>query len=451
MDHQVTLTEMLDAREKRAFRQQKLLEKYHCTTICFTMNIAGPVKNNPLILRGFQLGKRLLEERMGALKIKPIYFEESNEATGNEAFYVLDREPLMIKRITSDIEDGSDLGRLFDIDVLRADGQKVDRTELGLRPRSCLICGKSAKECSRSRIHSVLELQHRTKQLLIEAIEETDAQDAAKLAIRALLYEVCTTPKPGLVDCVNSGSHKDMDIFTFMNSASALFPYFETCVKIGKQTSNLPAAVTFTRLRSAGKKAEADMFSATKGINTHKGAIFSIGILCSALGRLSRNQWKMPEIILKECAVIAEGLVDSDFSNLTKENAVTSGQKLYLQYHITGIRGQIEAGLPAVQYAGLPILKKGLANGLNMNDAGCAALLTLMVSTTDTNLIARSDITTQQKTVQTIKEILIQTPYPDKQILEQLDQIFIEKNLSPGGSADLLAICYFLYFLESEA
>ena len=428
MDHQVTLTEMLDAREKRAFRQQKLLEKYHCTTICFTMNIAGPVKNNPLILRGFQLGKRLLEERMGALKIKPIYFEESNEVTGNEAFYVLDREPLMIKRITSDIEDGSDLGRLFDMDVLRADGQKVDRTELGLRPRSCLICGKSAKECSRSRIHSVLELQHRTKQLLIEAIEETDAQDAA-----------------------NSGSHKDMDIFTFMNSASALFPYFETCVKIGKQTSNLPAAVTFTRLRSAGKKAEADMFSATKGINTHKGAIFSIGILCSALGRLSRNQWKMPEIILKECAVIAEGLVDSDFSNLTKENAVTSGQKLYLQYHITGIRGQIEAGLPAVQYAGLPILKKGLANGLNMNDAGCAALLTLMVSTTDTNLIARSDITTQQKTVQTIKEILIQTPYPDKQILEQLDQIFIGKNLSPGGSADLLAICYFLYFLESEA
>ena len=74
-----------------------------------------------------------------------------------------------------------------------------------------------------------------------------------------------------------------------------------------------------------------------------------------------------------------------------------------------------------------------------------------MVSTTDTNLIARSDITTQQKTVQTIKEILIQTPYPDKQILEQLDQIFIGKNLSPGGSADLLAICYFLYFLESEA
>lgn len=451
MDYQVTLAEMLDARERRAFRQQKLLKEYHCTIICFTMNIAGPVKNNPLILRGFQLGKRLLEERMEALKIKPVYFEEINEVTGNEAFYILDWEPLIIKRITSDIEDESALGRLFDMDVLRAAGQKVDRTELGLPPRSCLVCGKPAKECSRSRIHSVAELQSRTTQILTEAIEETDAKDAARLAVRALLYEVCTTPKPGLVDRTNSGSHKDMDIFTFMDSACALFPYFETCTKIGKQTSNLPAAETFIRLRPAGKKAEADMFSATQGINTHKGAIFSVGILCATLGRLSRDQWRMPEMILKECAAMTQGLVDSDFAGLTKENAVTAGQKLYLQYRITGIRGQVEAGLPAVQYTGLPILKEGLSRGLSINDAGCVALLALMASATDTNLIARSDVATQQKTVENIKEVLGRTPYPDKQILEQLDQNFIEKNLSPGGSADLLAICYFLYFLESEA
>lgn len=148
---------------------------------------------------------------------------------------------------------------------------------------------------------------------------------------------------------------------------------------------------------------------------------------------------------------MTQGLVDSDFAGLTKENAVTAGQKLYLQYRITGIRGQVEAGLPAVQYTGLPILKEGLSRGLSINDAGCVALLALMASATDTNLIARSDVATQQKTVENIKEVLGRTPYPDKQILEQLDQNFIEKNLSPGGSADLLSICYFLYFLESEA
>ncbi|MDO4340745.1 MAG: triphosphoribosyl-dephospho-CoA synthase CitG [Eubacteriales bacterium] len=451
MEHQVTLTEMLDARERRAFRQQELLRKYHSAMICFTMNIAGPVKNDPLILRGFQLGKRLLEERMDAMKIKPVYFEESSEVTGNEAFYVLDRDPVAIKRITSDVEDGSDLGRLFDMDVLREDGQKVDRTELGLSPRRCLVCGGPAKECSRSRIHSVTELQSRTKQILTEAIEETDAKDAARLAVRALLYEVCTTPKPGLVDRSNSGSHKDMDVFTFMDSASALFPYFETCARIGKQTSGQPAAKTFLQIRPAGKRAEADMFSATRGSNTHKGAIFSMGILCAALGRLPREQWKIPELILKECAAMTQGLTDSDFAGLTKETAVTTGQKLYLQYQITGIRGQVEAGLPAVQKAGLPVLKEGLARGLTINDAGCAALLALMASATDTNLIARSDIATQQKTVEHIKAILAETPYPDKQVLEQLDREFIQKNLSPGGSADLLSICYFLYFLESEA
>lgn len=451
MEHQVTLTEMLDARERRAFQQQKLLEKYRSTMICFTMNIAGPVKNNPQIARGFELGKRLLEERMSAVKIKPVHMEEIRKATGNEAFYILDRDPLTIKEITSEVEDDSALGRLFDMDVLKANGQKVERTELGLPARRCLICGGPAKECARSRIHSVAELQSRTNQILAEAIEETDARTAARLAVRALLYEVCTTPKPGLVDRVNSGSHKDMDIFTFADSACALYPYFEACARIGRQTADLPAPETFRRLRPAGKKAEADMFSATRGINTHKGAIFSVGILCAALGRLPEKSWKLPEAVLDECAAMTRGLTASDFAGLTKENAVTVGQKLYLQYGITGIRGQAEAGLPAVRNAGLPVLKNGLARGLSLNDAGCAALLALMASATDTNLIARSDVTTQQKTVARIKELLTENPYPDRQTLERLDREFIEKNLSPGGSADLLAICYFLYFLESEA
>lgn len=451
MEHHVTLPEMLDARERRVFRQQQLLEKYHSPLICFTMNIAGPVKNSALIRRGFDLGKRLLRERMDAAGIKPLYTEESHGATGNEAFYLLQEKPLAIKKITSEVEDESPLGRLFDMDVLRTDGQKVDRAELGLPPRRCLICGGPAKECSRSRRHSVEELSRRTREILQTALEETDARDAAVLAVRALLYEVCTTPKPGLVDCANSGSHRDMDIFTFMNSSSTLYPYFEACTRIGRQTSLLPAPETFLRLRPAGKKAESDMFSATGGINTHKGAIFSMGVLCGALGRLPREQWKTPTAVAAECAAMTRGLTASDFAGLTEETAVTTGQKLYLQYQITGIRGQVEAGFPAVQKAGLPVLKEGIARGLSLNDAGCAALLALMVSSTDTNLIARSDVAASRKTTGAIKKLLDTSPYPDRQTLLQLDRQFIRQNLSPGGSADLLAICYFLYFLENES
>ena len=110
----------------------------------------------------------------------------------------------------------------------------------------------------------------------------------------------------------------------------------------------------------------------------------------------------------------------------------------------------MESGLPAVRNAGLPILKEGISRGLSLNDAGCSALLALMVASTDTNLIARSDMETYKKTVAKIREVLDKNPFPDHTILKQLDRKFIEMNLSPGGSADLLAICYLFYFLENE-
>ncbi len=272
----------------------------------------------------------------------------------------------------------------------------------------------------------------------------------SSLATRALLYEVSTTPKPGLVDRNNSGSHKDMDIFTFINSASALGPYFGQCYLLGKKTASLDPTETFESLRPLGKEAENAMYKVTGGVNTHKGAIFSMGIICAALGRINRCDWNKPECILDECAAMTNGLIEKDFAGITMDNATTVGQKLYINYGITGIRGQVAAGFPAVRLAGLPVLRRGLSNGLSFNDAGCACLLRLMTSATDTNLIARSNMAVYEKTIAHIKGLLQDNPYPTQDTLLELDQAFIEKNLSPGGSADLLAICYFLFFLEQE-
>ena len=291
------------------------------------------------------------------------------------------------------------------------------------------------------------------------------SEPVSHLALRALLCEVCTTPKPGLVDRANSGSHRDMDIYTFVDSAFALQPYFEECARIGQKTALLAAPETFGLLRPAGIRAEKKMFAATGGVNTHKGAIFSIGIVCAAIGRLAEipsGEDRLPgasrgvsrpavhpsaDAILSECAAMTQGLTASDFAGLTPDRAVTTGQRLYLQYGITGIRGQAEAGFPAVRETGLPVLKNGISMGLSVNDAGCAALLALMCASTDTNMIARSNIDTQQRVVEEIRELLIADPYPDRRTLEDLDREFISLNLSPGGSADLLAICYLLYFL----
>ena len=450
MEQEVSLLQMLDAREQRVWHQQELLGRYGKPLVCFTMNIAGPIKDSALIRRGFARGRELLERQFLRCKWTPLKVDIRRAATGCEAFYVLDADPLAIKRLTTLVEDASPLGRLFDMDVIRPDGKKVDREEIKLEGRRCLICGGPAKGCSSRRVHTVAELQAKTTAILTETMTALDAQTAAQQAVRALLYEVTTTPKPGLVDRRNCGSHQDMDSFTFMSSAASLYPYFEACTRAGQATANQPAPETFAALRDLGCEAEGEMLAATHGVNTHKGAVFSVGIVCAALGRLDRSLWEEPARVLAEVAAMTRGLTARDFAGVTAENAVTAGQKLYVTYGITGVRGQVEAGLPAVLEHGLPALETGLAQGYDINRAGCGALLAMIANSTDTNLIARSDRATQQAVVAELTALLEKDPYPDEAALCALDDRFIAANLSPGGSADLLALCYLLHFFKTE-
>ena len=465
METTVSLVQMLDARERRVQHQQELLARYHKPLICFTMNICGPVKDSPLIRRGFGRGRQLLRQQFLRAKLTPLHQDAVREVTGCEAFYVLDADPLTIKKFTTDIEDATPLGRLFDMDVIRPDGLKVDREELNLEGRRCLICGgggnggASARPGAAAgadgwppprRIHTVAELQEKTTEILTEARDVQDIADAARLAVRALLYEVTTTPKPGLVDRRNSGSHRDMDVFTFMDSAAALYPYFEACARTGRETAEQPAPETFAALRPLGCEAEGEMLDATGGVNTHKGAVFSVGIVCAALGRLDRSLWADAARVLAEVSAMTAGLTEKDFAGVTAENAATAGQKLYIRYGITGVRGQVEAGLPAVLNVGLPVLEAGLAKGYDFDRVGGGALLAILANSTDTNIIARSSRERQLALTEELKALLAQTPYPDKDALAALDDRFIAENLSPGGSADLLALTWLLHFVTTE-
>lgn len=437
---EVSLLQILEAREQRVIRQQKLLQ-HKKTLICFTMNIAGPVKNTPLITECFQIGHQQLT---GLVQV--VHHELHIAPTGCEGYYVVESDPLQVKKLTAGLEDHFPAGRLFDMDVLRPDGQKVSREQLGLPPRKCLLCEQDAVICGRSRSHTVEQLQNKTQKLLQDAVWDRKSEQLGALAVQSLLYEVCTTPKPGLVDRNNSGSHRDMDIFSFMASAAALQPYFVRCARIGFETSTLSPAETFARLRLPGCLAEQDMYHATGGVNTHKGAIFTLGLLCGAAGRLDTT---IPASILDEVRLMTLGLTAQDFSGVTPENAATNGQMLFARYGITGVRGQAEAGFPAV-LRGLEIFRQGLAQGLSLNDAGCATLLHLLVATEDTNLISRSTIETGRKITEQIAALLQTEPYPSQATLLQLDETFAAQNLSPGGSADLLAAVYFLHFTDTE-
>lgn len=445
---QVTLTEMLQARERRADRQKVLFQKYGKTLICFTMNIAGPIKNSGQIQRGFQLGVRVLKEQLQIAGIDIAFFEENHKETGNEAFFVVDKDPYTVKKIAVEVEEYTQIGKLLYIEVFDSFGERVRRCDVGARERTCLICGGTAQVCARSRTHSVEQLQQESKSILLQSLQQADSHTIAQLACQALLYEVATTPKPGLVDRANSGSHRDMDIFSFQASAAALWPYFLQCAEIGMRTRTEAPEKTFVALRIPGKQAEGDMLRATGGVNTHKGAIFSMGLLCGALGRLKREQWGSPERILLECSAMTVGIVERDFAGLTSTQAKTTGQALYIKYGVTGVRGQAEAGFPAVLNVGLPKLEHGLAHGKTFNEAGCAALLAMLAVTVDTNLIHRGGYEKQQEVAAAMNRLLAAEPFPSEKTLELLDKQFIELNLSPGGTADLLALVYMLYFLK---
>lgn len=451
---EVTLTEMLEAREARVRRQEVLRERYGAPLISFSMNIAGPVKDSPLLRRAFRAGKRQLDTGLRAWGMKVLLREEKLAVTGCEMLYAVDAPAEKVKALCVSIEDGSTLGRLFDMDVIGADGEKLDREAVGGGARNCIVCGAAGRGCASRRVHSVPELQAATRQIIEAHFAAADRERAASLVTQALLDEVCVTPKPGLVDRENSGSHRDMDIFTFTASAAALTPYWERCVEIGQRTAALPSRETFRLLRQAGQEAERTMFAATGGVNTHKGAIFTLGLLCGAVGRLWRAEEPCREVeaLLAECAGLARAALEEDFSRLRSGDApCTAGERLYLTRGLAGIRGEAARGLPGVRNAALPALCRALEAGRSRNDAGAIALLHLIASTEDTNMVSRGGIEAAQAARAACAAVLARDPLPSMEVIAQLDRDFVRQNLSPGGCADLLAAAFFLLSWQEEA
>ena len=159
---EVGINEILDCREKRVAIQNDMIKKYNKPVISFTMNIPGPIKTNNEIKKAFDIGKNLILENLKENNIKVLEIQELNENTGNELFISVNSSAKKIKNITVSIEEASELGRLFDIDVIDINFEKLSRKSF----RKCLICGEQAQECGRSRKHSIKELQDKIEEIL---------------------------------------------------------------------------------------------------------------------------------------------------------------------------------------------------------------------------------------------------------------------------------------------
>ena len=438
-----TLMEILDAKELRVQKQNELLTE-GSTLICFTLNIPGAYKRSSLFDKGFQQGCELILQQLHWHGIRIQKEEKNASPAGLELYILCNADAMHIKRLMVQIEENDQFGRLLDIDVLKNDGCKISRSDIGMNPRRCLICDDRAAACGRSRKHSYEELLLRTVQILQDRFSQQFMDRVAENSVRALLYEVAASPKPGLVDRFNSGSHRDMDLFTFIDSSAVLAPYFRCFAELGMKLAHYPVEGILAQLRYPGRLAEEAMKQRTHGVNCHKGIIFSLGVICCAVG-MRYEQGREFDIheTLQLSKEICSSLLD-DFKNITEPK--TYGEKLYVNYGIRGIRGEAANGYPSVEHIALPALEKYLQNGFLLNDAGVWTLIELLAITEDSNILTRSDMKTLEKVQAQAKSLLAQKNR-DLSLITEMDQQFIADNLSPGGCADLLALTYFLHFM----
>lgn len=430
-----TLMQILAAREERAERQKTFLSKHRCTLISFTMNIAGPIKTSSLIRRGFEQGLEDISDAIGIFDIKERYI--ATPSTGCEALIALAGDSRVIKKLCVNIEESSPLGRLFDIDVIDQNGNKLEREN----ERDCIVCGAPGRGCSAGRLHPIEEIQSATTRILNDYFKGYDGNKVSEIAVKSLIDEVNTTPKPGLVDRRNSGSHTDMNVHTFIKSANALAPYFKECFILGTDNKSADTKAFFELLRKAGIKAEAEMYRITSGVNTHKGIIYSLGIICGAIGRKWSADMPFGNMadMLGLCGEIASSTAEED---LKKAGNTTAGGRAYAERSLRGVRGEASSGFDTVSRIGLPTFKKALADGLDQNCAGVYTLLRFISDVPDTNLYKRGGDKGMSFAMETAKALTSRYPSTDK--VEIADDEFISRNLSPGGCADLLAITYFL-------
>jgi len=437
---EVQIADVLRARDARAALQDTLIARYRVPVVSFSMNIAGRIKLDAAVRRAFLEGVRRIEAQLKLRGAGVLETRQTIEFTGCEQVWAVDADAGKLKLWMCAIEESDALGRLFDIDVIGADGVKLSRPMQ--RERRCLICGGPVFACARSRAHTAEELSARTHAIIHECFAQRTVKRIAGCAEKALLYEVFTTPKPGLVDLENSGAHRDMDRFTFIDSACALRKYFEECARTGCESPTVCAEDIFAQLRIAGLNAEAAMMDATHGVNTHKGALFSLGILCAAAAGVSCGRYDAAALLARAAELGRPAL--ADLNGMLQ--ASTGGEAQFLSHGYTGVRGEAASGFASVQQFALPAFRKAMAQGCGINDAGLAALAALMSNVLDSNVIRRAGLEGQQRMMAEFASM----DRIDHAALREINERYVQENISPGGCADLLAVVYFLHLLEEE-
>lgn len=310
----------------------------------------------------------------------------------------------------------------------------------------------------------------------------------ARWAAASLVGEARLTPKPGLVDRRNTGAHRDMDLDTFLASATALEPCFHAYASAGAQWDGRAPADLAHALRELGIEAERAMFSATHGINTHKGANFAFALILGSCGAFLSKSGSLPsgpqdtERVLELVRSMGACLLDTDIrillarsqrtdrqndpsapigngaqSGPAKDGALSHGERIYLRNGLSGARGEAAQGYPLLEHELLPYLRRECPEPCSQGgserdvaDTLLRALVKLMARLEDTNVVHRGGIDALAAHRSFCTE-LDERALPNEELraaLERYDNELIALNVSPGGAADLLSLGIFFSLIE---
>lgn len=260
------------------------------------------------------------------------------------------------------------------------------------------------------------------------------AARVARSAVRCLYQELALYPKPGLVSLVDNGSHVDVNAETFLRSMFALRHYFGRICSAGMQDAS------FARLKELGVEAEARMLAATSGVNTHRGAIFSLGLLCAAIGRTVALSTALDATSLRRTLIQRWG--DELAGHCAASGASSNGLRAALLHGASGAREEAALGLPSVFDVGLPSMCSTLAAGGSMYEAKIDTIFALMAHMSDTNVYHRGGKHGAAMVRQHASRFIDAggTANPGWKVLAlDCHRLFVANRLSPGGAADLLA------------
>jgi holo-ACP synthase CitX len=445
-------TAFLEAREKRAALIAELARGVstggRAAVVWMAVSVPGPDKQPPGIGAVFSAAAAALE-RFPAAEVAV----QGRDVLGPYAALFAGGSPAELKAAAIAVEEAAPARRLIDIDIYDHESRPVDRAHLGLPQRRCLVCGEPARECIAAARHEAGALAGAVQTLL----EPFGPAALARRLVAGAETELELTPKPGLVDRRDNGSHPDLSYALMQRSIELLPAYFDELLALRRGDANLGVCI------DAGRRAELRMANVL-GANAHRGYIFLCGLLllaaCDAEQAERRTETPLgPVAPAAAASAIGRGFesLRHHVRSLAREffdqhaahegPAPSHGARVRRQLGIGGIRAEARDGLPSVFDEGLPAYEDALTRTGDMRTAAFALLGILMQCVEDTTTLHRCGpigLARLRQDGRSLADLVVSggnlIPH-----LEALNREYRRLGLTMGGVADCMALVFALH------